>query len=83
MQQLIPRSLIRLDATSIYTHIALDHHLYKHCYLNQQIVNHFSHNLNPTLVKYDHSFHLGSVIKSTALTVEVVDYLLIQMTMFV
>ena len=57
MQQLIPRSLIRLDATSIYTHIALNHHLYKHCHLNQQIVNHFSHNLIPTIVKYAHSFH--------------------------
>ena len=65
LQQRVPRPLIRLDATSIYTHIVLNHHLYKHCHLNQQIVNHFSHNLIPTPVKHAHSFHLWLAIQSS------------------
>ena len=68
LQQLVPRPLIRLDATSIYTHIVLNHHLYKHCHLNQQIVNHFSHDLIPTPVKHVHSFHHWLAIQSATST---------------
>ena len=51
------------------THITLNHHLYKHCHFNQQIVNHFSHNLIPTPVKYVHLFHLWLAIQSATSTV--------------
>ena len=46
-----------LDGSSDITAHRTQFIIYKHCHLNQQIVNHFSHNLIPTIVKYAHSFH--------------------------
>ena len=46
-----------LDGSSDITSHRTQVIIYKHCHLNQQIVNHFSHNLIPTIVKYAHSFH--------------------------